>query len=469
MRGLVKNILFSSFVIRRALMQALFVFPLFIVAFTYNVKDAYSIACTPCISCSSFDTALTVKIMDKLQDKVYSPIIEGNINDHIRNSEGNWIVGDFFRRYWMRAMGELQEFLSAFGMYQVGIVGTFFDAKNSLETRRLFLKFQAQAHKDYHPSDDFCWFGTNTRSMAATEIRANVNMLAMSKRSIERQLGHKNSVAAQGSNRDKDSRWKKFINTYCDPKDNAWVEAGTGLDLACDHDGVGGSALTGAKDISRVNRDIDYTRLIDEPRTLNIDFTDGNDPIHADEEDVLAMASNLYGNDVISRRLSSVLLDSPEANRLYMDLRSIVAKRNVAEHSYNAIVAMKSAGTNGDKSASSHPDVGLYMAALMKDLMPDSVSDEDILKILGENPSYYAQLEFLSKKIYQTPGFFANLYDKPANVKRKSVAMKAISLMLDRALFESELRQEMLLSVMLSSKLNEKYRIINRDLKVETE
>lgn len=103
----------------------------------------------------------------------------------------------------------------------------------------------------------------------------------------------------------------------------------------------------------------------------------------------------------------------------------------------------------------------------MKDLMPSGTSDEDIYKIIGENPSYYAQLELLSKKIYQNPDFFANLYDKPTNVKRKSTAMKAIELMLDRALFESELRQEMMLSVMLSSKLNKNYRTINRDLKVQ--
>ncbi len=44
---------------------------------------------------------------------------------------------------------------------------------------------------------------------------------------------------------------------------------------------------------------------------------------------------------------------------------------------------------------------------------------------------------------------------------RKEVAMKAIDLMLDRALLESELRQEMLLSVMLSSELKKRYRGIN--------
>jgi hypothetical protein len=77
---------------------------------------------------------------------------------------------------------------------------------------------------------------------------------------------------------------------------------------------------------------------------------------------------------------------------------------------------------------------------------------------MGENPSYYAQLEILAKKIYQDTDFYANLYDKPANVSRKLVSMKAIELMLDRAIYESQLRREMAVSVTLSSKLRSSFR-----------
>ncbi len=435
---------------------------------TSNSNVANARTCRPCVFCPKYDTDITVDRMNANQDSIWEPRIENDISNHI-NSEENWIVEVFFEDYWVKALAELTNFLGAFGMFQAEIVGTFFDSKNHLETRRLFFELQARAHKDYHPSDDFCWFGTNSRSIAATESLARRNMLAMSERSLQRQLGHKNSVAADGIEEDKNNRWEQFISTYCDPKDNSWTKAGTGLDLACDRDGSGPSTATGAIDISRVNRDIDYTRLIDEPRTLNIDFTDTHTStaVPSDEEDVMAMAANLYGSDVPSRRINLQIMDKPSANRLYMDLRSVVAKRNVAENSFHTIVSMKSTGSNGSAGSASRPDVGLYMASLIKDLMPVGTSDDEVFAILGENPSYYAQLEFLSKKIYQNPDFYANLYDKPANVKRKSVAMKAIELMLDRALFESELRQEMMLSVMLSSKLNEKYRLVNRDLSIE--
>ena len=89
---------------------------------------------------------------------------------------------------------------------------------------------------------------------------------------------------------------------------------------------------------------------------------------------------------------------------------------------------------------------------------------DDVYKIIGQDPSYYAQLELLAKKIYQSPEFYSNLYDKPANVARKGVALKAIDLMLDRAIFESQIRQEMSTSVLLSARLRGEFRDVNKNL-----
>jgi hypothetical protein len=69
--------------------------------------------------------------------------------------------------------------------------------------------------------------------------------------------------------------------------------------------------------------------------------------------------------------------------------------------------------------------------------------------------SYYAILEILAKKIYQNPTFFAELYDTPANVTRKSAAMDAIELMLDRAIYESQLRREMAISALLATRIDQ--------------
>jgi hypothetical protein len=68
---------------------------------------------------------------------------------------------------------------------------------------------------------------------------------------------------------------------------------------------------------------------------------------------------------------------------------------------------------------------------------------------IRDEMSYYAQMEILSKKIFQRPEFYTNLYDKPANVSRKAASLQAIGMMLDRDIFETNLRTEMLISMLL--------------------
>jgi hypothetical protein len=151
-----------------------------------------------------------------------------------------------------------------------------------------------------------------------------------------------------------------------------------------------------------------------------------------------------------------------------MDLSSIAAKRSVAENSFNAIVGLKSMGSAGGALGNNGVTTYKYLGRILMDL---GIPEAEVKTYLGQDPnisgsnipdpSYFAQLEILSKKIYQTPYFFANLYDTPVNVKRKSAALKAIELMLDRAIFESQLRQEMSLSVLLSSKLQKNFDAAN--------
>ncbi len=431
----------------------------------FRNKEAEAICpCCPTYGCNIADTIISPLIWTVFEDGIWDGIIEDNIEDHL-NEEENWIVEEFFEDFWLPGLAELTEFLGAFGMYQVEMVGAFFDAKNQLETQRLYFQLHAEAHKDYHPSDDFCWFGTGARSLAATESRAQLNTLALSRKSLQRQVAYTAAAGAKSAAADQVSRWEQFVDTYCDPRDNGWSGGLSGLSLACDRDGYGGSAATGAVNRNRMNKDVDYVRLIEEKRTLDVNFSDA--ALSNEEEDVMAMASNLYGNAVPTRVLTDKMLETDGGRKLYMDLRSVVAKRAVAEHSFQSIVGMKSRGTNG--AGGTPANTGTYLAAVLKDLMPAGTPDSEVYAILGENPSYYAQLEVLAKKIYQNPDFFANLYDKPANVQRKSVAMKAINLMLDRALYESELRQEMLLSVMLSSNLNQEFRDVNKSLKVNSE
>ena len=72
-------------------------------------------------------------------------------------------------------------------------------------------------------------------------------------------------------------------------------------------------------------------------------------------------------------------------------------------------------------------------------------------------------MEVLTKKIFQRPEFFTDLYDKPANVARKGVAIQAIALMQDRDLFKSNLRNEAMMSILVELELLRAQEIVRNE------
>jgi len=195
-----------------------------------------------------------------------------------------------------------------------------------------------------------------------------------------------------------------------------------------------------------MNNDIDYLRTILMPRTLNADFTDTT--LTGDEEDVLAMSNNLYSHDLFDN-ISNLLGFERTNQNAYLDVRSVVAKRSVAEAPFDALVGMKVMGP-ADSSPTGTVKTAAYLGILLDELgMPKT----EIPIWLGDRPSYMAQLEMVAKKIYQRPEFYTELYESPANVKRRSVAMQAISTMMDRDIYNSYIRSEAVMSVLLETKL----------------
>lgn len=409
---------------------------------TFTFAEPRPVGACPMVP-NAMDDCLAKKLIQEFHD-LYEKHIMENISSQFKDYR-DWLVETFFKNEVLPALMEFSQQMEAVGMYQVFIFGTFLDAKQQLETQRLFQQLQYEAQRDYQPSDDFCWFGTNVRSLGATEELGKLNALTLGERQLKRQLGNSSVAGAQSRDYEKSARWKQFVENYCDPEDNNRItnpnSPGTGLQLLCQ----GGP---------RVNNDIDYTRMIEEPRTLDVAFDDAGNPT-PNEQDIFAMASNLYGHDVLTRQADDNYLAQKEYQHLYMALRSVAAKRSVAQNSFDAIVGLKSAGTDATAGASKTRD---FLGAVMTEL---GVPPDEVYKLIGEQPSYYAQLEILAKKIYQNPDFFAGLYDSPANIERKGVALKAIELMLDRAIYESQIRQEMATSVLLSARLRPEFKKIN--------
>ena len=384
---------------------------------------------------------------------------QGEIMDKVSEGFRNhrqWLHQEFFKKQILPAMAQFSRQMTAIAMHQVFGIGQLFDAELQLQTQREIQTLKIKAHDDYHPSESLCVLGTSARSLANTDQKIELNQTALSVTQLNRALGKNRSTGFANPDHDLVTRWEVFENNHCDPKNNGWLQDKadkTGLQPICE------------SKPKRANADIDFTRIISEPRTLNVDFTDSAKT--DTETDIIALSQNLYGHDLTNGQLPGAGLNNFANQDLYLKLRSLSAKRQVAEHSFNAIVALKSSGSDKmfaetEEAAKDLPNTSKYLYELLNELGVSNAPGSGVSpgeesqaeELLGRNPSYYAQLEVLSKKIYQNPDFYVNLYDKPANIKRKSAALLAIERMLDQALLESQHRQEMAMSVLLSANID---------------
>ncbi len=387
-------------------------------------------ACTQCASQSQSTSSSERNAKKQALEQFIQQQFDLNFNDSTGLEA--W-MNDFWDNNIVVTLQQMADQLSATTLYQTFAVGKFFDASIQLDTQRSLQSIKAGIHKNYQPSTGMCQFGSMTKSLAASERKGELNALTLRKRSQDRSLGNVSALSSLGVSYDINSRVSQFKELYCNTSDNNGQ-----LIAMCKHGSVSGGA-----DPKRLNKDLDFARTIDAPWTLDIDFSDTDQK--KDEVDVLALGTNLYGHNLgaIASSVTYIKDEHDDKARIYQDARALLAKQSVAENSFHSLVAMKSSGTEGSKD---------YLRTIMKELgVPDETADPDEITeyVLGEKPSYYAQMEVLTKKLYQNPAFFTNLYDKPANVQRKKVAMQAIGLMQKFDLLKSQLRSEVNAAVLL--------------------
>ena len=143
---------------------------------------------------------------------------------------------------------------------RVVAIGGFYDAQAHSTSKLALQKLSADAMNDYMPSEAVCQFGTLARSLAASDSKARSNQLLMSEVGLARQLGMVYSAGAAGRGQDRNLRTTQFIKKFCVPTDD-----NNALQNTC------AGAATG----SMADRDVDYTRALGQPETLNMDLTDG--------------------------------------------------------------------------------------------------------------------------------------------------------------------------------------------------
>jgi len=379
------------------------------------------------VACSLFLFGLSCGLLMPHQAKacatcdVYQTALEQEFQTH-----ENWMDNQWWSQYVEPALKDLSDEARNSALLQTVTFGAFLDGQNLMSAQRALQEVTSTSLKNYTTSDTICKFGTLSRSLAASQSKAKANQLVLSKRSINRQLGQSNLSSSEGEDSDRTARLQQFRTDYCDPQD-----FGGGMKVLC----------SGSPSDERQNIDINYTRAVDTKNTLNVDFTDNTNT--NDEKDIIALANNLYAHKVFDRINTSGLKQTSkiDARSTFLDQRSIVAKRGVAENTFNEIVGEKSKGGTTSKA---------YFIQALESLGLTSV---DADKYLGDAPSYDAQMEVLTKKIYQDPAFYASLMDSPANVNRQYAALQSFGLMQKRDIFETVSRSEILMSLLLEMEI----------------
>jgi hypothetical protein len=396
-----------------------------------NIKDA--VANHKCCECAVTCPSKVISCGTSAcacQSNKETPITTKHITDEFIKHRV-WIIKNFWEGHLLPAMMLMTGQITATVAQQTQIIGALFDAKHQLETQRILQVMQAEAHKEYHPSEGMCQLGTTTRSLAASSRNTDFTEIAISARNMQRQILSGDGISVGGSATELESRYTQFMKTYCNPDD-----FGGSMQNICD-----GSTP------QRYNKDLNYTHTVSRPLTLDIDLTDTDTT--PDEEDVFALSANLYGHDIMPAMQQDKMVNQNQ-NKLiiggasvYMKTRALAAKRSVAQNAYAAQTAMKAKGGE---------EVKPYLEAILKEM---GLQQDEVDIMLQDRPSYYMQMEMLAKKLYQSPNFYADLYDKPVNVDRKRVALQAIDLMQKRDMYRSQLRSEAIMSVWLETNLED--------------
>lgn len=386
------------------------------------VRPALAQTCPFCLTCINIMHILLRDRVNNLFDNT-----EEHIIDQFEAHRREYIIGYFFRSHILLAMQSMTEQLTTAAMTQMTMVGQFFDAEHQLATQRLFQKKMAEAHRDYHPSVGLCSMGTAARGLHETTMSADQTTLVLAKRSLDRQMLAKDTSGAGGSSGDIRNRVQLFATRFCDKND-----ANGALKAVCPTSAPAES----------INKDVSYNLTINHPLTINADFS--NAVLDAGDPDIIGLANNLFASRIMPRT-ESIIWEQESNQNSILDLRALIAKRSVAEHSFYSIAGMKMSGT--DEATAKQP----YVSAALQQLMGIPAADAALL--VGERPSYYAQMELLTKSLYQDPEFYTNLYGKPANALRTGTALRAIGLMQKMDRFKNQLRSEALLSVLVEAEL----------------
>ena len=354
--------------------------------------------------------------------------------------------------------------------------GGMLDGESMQYATQRLESIQGEIARKQIPAVSMCQYATLSKSLEASEVAREETTRVFAMIGTKRHSLNSDFVGADAPTDDITARYNQFRSKYCMSIAGS-VDFGGLLEGVCGGvanpdtagsgpDTVGDGAVdsTVHTSVRKKNRDLDFAQMLGLPKTLNVAIFPGYGPgeSRSQIEDIVALGKNLYGTNATIRFPVENLKASNDDQDLerfkLLKLRALQAKRNAAYHSYANYIGMKSATDKADGTElAAKASVENLLIALGIDNSADKGPNDYFNKLgLGLNessPSYWAQMDILTKKIYQNPSFFVNLYDNPSNVKRQQAALESIELMQERDIHETALRTEMLLSLWLDEEV----------------
>lgn len=305
------------------------------------------------------------------------------------------------------------------------LIGVFIDGTAMNYSLNKMNAAKSRTLRDYNVSEQICKFGTLSRSLAASDAKMGANQAALSAINMTRIMEGIGGIAETGTGDDIRNRRNYVATNTCNPSDNN--NSMSAICLPANDPGL---------KPKNYDADMDYTAAVESKPSLNVDFTTGTQTEEGDA--ILALSYNLYGHKLWMKAVEKEEAQRDKTVETNSKSYFVAARRNAAANSFAAIVAMKASGSGGSDA---------YMLGALQNL---GLSSADATSFAGSgHASYFAQMEMLTKKLYQTPSFYANLMESPANVRRTTAAMEAMDLAQTRDLYNSSIRSEALMAILL--------------------
>lgn len=335
---------------------------------------------------------------------VATAVLHPQTNMHITqgfNDLQNWMISVYFQQNLLVSHQLSTSQQDATAMKQLEAEALMSDADGVVDNARRLQSIDVALHNEFNPSEELCAVGTNTRALFAADVTAQMNHEILANRAAQRFLRYGDSVSLDGETSDRRSRIGQFLTTFCS-QDEA------------------GGAFKGRCTGTRPGADIDIVGTLLKPSTLSIDYTDNE--VSADEANIMALQTNLFGSQLTEKIPTSLLVDSrgnvsSDAKELILDERALAANYMVAMAPFTKLAGLKSMGP---------PEGYEFLKAVMED---SGIPESEIESTLKGRPSYYATMEILGQTMYESSDFYVSLGDEPANINRRIVGMQAINIM----------------------------------------